>query len=91
MMLHCVRGADFDTAYPAALTVASSFNKQLMYDRADVIVYEFKSKGVDFFSRPVSDPIDYKALVFRGWEGFGADPYLQGEAMKYTVQGIQKK
>lgn len=25
-----VRGADFDTAYPAALTVASSFNKQLI-------------------------------------------------------------
>lgn len=85
-----VRGADFDTAYPAALTVASSFNKQLIYDRADAIGYEFKSKGVDFFLGPVSGPIGYKALAGRGWEGFGADPYLQGEAMKYTVEGIQK-
>lgn len=85
-----VRGADFDTAYPAALTVASSFNKQLIYDRADAIGYEFKSKGVDFFLGPVCGPIGYKALAGRGWEGFGPDPYLQGEAMKYTVEGIQK-
>lgn len=85
-----LRGADFDTAYPAALTVASSFNRQLIYDRADAIGYEFKSKGVDFFLGPVSGPIGYKALAGRGWEGFGADPYLQGEAMKYTVEGIQK-
>ncbi|CUM55871.1 uncharacterized protein AC631_05369 [Debaryomyces fabryi] len=85
-----LRGADFDSAYPAALTVASSFNRQLIYDRADAIGYEFKSKGVDFFLGPVSGPIGYKALAGRGWEGFGADPYLQGEAMKYTVEGIQK-
>lgn len=85
-----LRGADFVTAYPAALTVASSFNRQLMYDRADAIGYEYKSKGVDYYLGPVCGPIGYKALGGRNWEGFGADPYLQGEAMKYTVEGVQK-
>lgn len=35
-------------------------------------------------------PIGYKALGRRNWEGFGADPYLQGEEMKQIVEGIQK-
>lgn len=85
-----VRGADLVTAYPAGLTVASTFNKDLMYSRGDAIGYEFKAKGIDAFLGPVSGPIGYKALAGRGWEGFGADPYLQGEAMKHTVEGIQK-
>lgn len=85
-----VREADFATVYPAGLTIASSFNKDLMYTRGDAMGYEFKAKGVDFAEGPVCGPIGYKALAGRGWEGFGADPYLQGIAMKETVEGIQK-
>lgn len=85
-----VREADFATGYPAGLTVASSFNKTLMYARGDAMGYEFKAKGVDFAEGPVCGPIGYKALAGRGWEGFGPDPYLQGVAMKNTVEGIQK-
>lgn len=39
--------------------------------------------------RPSTGPLGRHPLGGRNWEGFSADPYLAGEAIKYTVMGHQ--
>ncbi|CCH45163.1 beta-glucosidase [Wickerhamomyces ciferrii] len=73
-----VRSADLTDVYPCGLAAASSFNKDLAYDRAAAIGREFKEKGVDIWLGPVYGPIGVKAQAGRNWEGHGPDPYLEG-------------
>lgn len=40
-------------------------------------------------SRPSTGPLGRHPMGGRNWEGFSADPYLAGEAMKYTIAGHQ--
>lgn len=39
---------------------------------------------------PAVGPLGRNALGGRTWEGFGADPYLQGVAARATTREIQK-
>jgi beta-glucosidase-like glycosyl hydrolase len=84
-----VRKTEFNTAFPPGITVGSTFNKQLFYDRGKAVGLEHKNKGVDVMLGPAVGPIGLKAAGGRIWEGFGADPYLQGVAGANTVRGIQ--
>ena len=40
-----LRTADFVSAFPAGVTIASSWNKKSMYHRALAMGYEFRAKG----------------------------------------------
>lgn len=84
-----VRFADLITGFPAALTAGATFNKDLMYIRGEAIGREHKLKGVDIMLGPSVGPLGLKAVGGRNWEGFGADPYLNGVAGALTVEGIQ--
>lgn len=84
-----VRFADFITGFPAAITVGSTFNKELMYERGRAVALEHKAKGVDIMLGPSVGPLGLKAAGGRNWEGFGADPYLSGIGGARTVEGIQ--
>jgi beta-glucosidase len=39
---------------------------------------------------PVAGPLGKIPTGGRNWEGFGADPYLTGIAMKETIEGMQE-
>lgn len=84
-----IRTTDYNTAFPAGISAAATFNRDLIYDRGKAIGGEFRDKGVDIALGPAIGPIGLKALGGRIWEAMGADPYLQGIAGAETVKGMQ--
>ncbi|KOS13956.1 beta-glucosidase [Malassezia pachydermatis] len=85
-----LRGVDLATAFPPAITAAATFSKQLMYERGVALAEEFRDKGVNVFLGPMINVIRAPAAG-RNWEGFGADPYVNGEGAYQTVLGVQSK
>ncbi|CAM9016934.1 unnamed protein product [Wickerhamomyces anomalus] len=86
-----VRAADLTDVFPCGMAASSSFNKQLIYDRAVAIGSEFKGKGADAILGPVYGPMGVKAAGGRGWEGHGPDPYLEGVIAYLQTIGIQSQ
>jgi len=83
-----VRFTDKASAFPAGINVATTWNKTLIYERSLAMGAEFRGKGVNVALTPMMN-IGRVAAGGRNWEGFGADPYLTGEAAYWSVLGIQ--
>ncbi|KAH8822732.1 glycoside hydrolase family 3 protein [Flagelloscypha sp. PMI_526] len=83
-----VRFADFVTAFPAAINAAATFNRRLMRLRGFAMGKEHVGKGVNIALGPMMN-IGRVAQGGRNWEGFGADPFLSGEAAYETILGMQ--
>ena len=83
-----VRFADFATAFPAGVNAAATWNRTLIRARGKAIGEEFKGKGVNVGLGPMMN-IARIPQAGRNWEGFGADPFLSGEAAYETVLGWQ--
>lgn len=86
-----IRFADNITAFPAGITVGATWNRQLMYARGKAHAIEAHQKGVNVLLGPCVGPLGRMPAGGRNWEGFGADPYLQGIAGAETVKGIQSE
>ncbi|TFK45798.1 beta-glucosidase [Heliocybe sulcata] len=84
-----IRQADFASVFPAGLTAAASWDRDLIYQRGVSIAEEYKGKGAHVVLGPVAGPLGRSAYGGRNWEGFSPDPYLTGVAMEHTIQGIQ--
>ncbi|KFY67094.1 hypothetical protein V496_01748 [Pseudogymnoascus sp. VKM F-4515 (FW-2607)] len=84
-----LRATDLVNAYPAGISVGSSWNKALTLQRATHMAAEFKRKGVHVLLGPVVGPLGRVALGGRNWEGFSNDPYLSGSLVHDTIKGIQ--
>ena len=65
-----VRFADFVSAFPAQLSVASTWDRQLFYQRGYDMGQEHRDKGVDVQLGPVVGPIGRSPEGGRNWEGF---------------------
>ncbi|CCO27797.1 hypothetical protein BN14_01785 [Rhizoctonia solani AG-1 IB] len=85
-----VRYADKVSVFPAGVNVAATFNRDLIQKRGAALGAEFKGKGVHVALGPAVN-IARVPAAGRNWEGFGADPYLSGEAAYETVIGIQSQ
>ncbi|WFD28737.1 beta-glucosidase [Malassezia nana] len=85
-----LRGVDYATAFPPGITVAATFSKELMRRRGTAIGREFRGKGANVFLGPMVNLMRAPAAG-RNWEGFGADPYVNGEAAFITVQAVQNE
>lgn len=85
-----VRYADKVSVFPAGINVAATFNRDLMQQRGASLGAEFKGKGVNVMLGPAMN-IARAPAAGRNWEGFGADPYLAGEAAYATITGIQSQ
>nr|XP_019015024.1 beta-glucosidase [Kwoniella pini CBS 10737]OCF53805.1 beta-glucosidase [Kwoniella pini CBS 10737] len=83
-----IRLTDYNSAFPAGVNVASTFDKDLMYARGFAMGQEFKGKGAHIALGPMTNMYRVPAGG-RNWEGFGGDPYLSGWATQMTVWGIQ--
>ena len=81
-----VRSTDFITAFPAGINAAATWNRPLIRARGQAIGQEFKGKGVNIGLGPMMN-IAKVPQAGRNWEGFGADPFLSGEAVYETVLG----
>ncbi|GKT45189.1 putative beta-glucosidase G [Colletotrichum spaethianum] len=81
--------ADLVSVFPAGLTTAASWDKELIYLRGKALGEEFRDKGVHVGLGPVAGPLGRQPLGGRNWEGFSVDPYLTGIAMRLTIDGMQ--
>lgn len=84
-----VRYAKGVNAFTPGIQAASTFDRALIRERGQFMGEETKGVGVHNLLGPVAGPLGKNALGGRNWEGFGADPYLQGIAMAETIKGIQ--
>ncbi|KAH7344460.1 glycoside hydrolase superfamily [Rhizoctonia solani] len=76
--------------FPAGINIAATFNRDLMRKRGVALGAEFRGKGIHVALGPAVG-ITRVPAGGRNWEGFGADPYLAGEAAYETVIGIQSQ
>ena len=86
-----IRFADHITAFPAGLTVGATWSRDLMYRRGKALGEEARLKGINVLLGPSMGPLGKVVAGGRNWEGFGADPVLQGVAAAETIMGIQEE
>lgn len=79
------------TAFPAGITTGATWDKALMYARGVAMGKEFRGKGANVHLGPSVGPLGRKPLGGRNWEGFGADPVLQGKAAALHIKGVQEQ
>ncbi|KAI1366671.1 glycoside hydrolase superfamily [Xylaria arbuscula] len=84
-----IRFADNATAFPAGITVGATWNRDLMYQWGNAHAIEARKKGIHAILGPCIGPLGRAPAGGRNWEGFGADPYLQGIAAERSIRGIQ--
>ncbi|EIW57100.1 uncharacterized protein TRAVEDRAFT_170943 [Trametes versicolor FP-101664 SS1] len=83
-----VRDTDFVTAFPTGLSAAATWQRALIRARGLAMGQEFKGKGAHVALGPMMN-MGRIAQGGRNWEGFGADPFLSGEAAYETILGLQ--
>ncbi|QRV89392.1 glycoside hydrolase family 3 protein [Ceratobasidium sp. AG-Ba] len=85
-----VRPATFASQFPAEVTVAATWDRDLFYDRAAALGAEFRGKGIHIALAPVTGgPLGRSPLGGRNWEGFSSDPYLSSIGSYLSVKGFQ--
>ncbi|KAF9064428.1 beta-D-xylosidase/beta-D-glucosidase [Rhodocollybia butyracea] len=84
-----VRGAHGVSQFPAGLTSAATWDRNLIYARSKAMGQEFRDQGVHIPLAPVTGgPLGRSVLNGRAWEGTFADPYACGEASYQAVAGM---
>ncbi|KAJ9668105.1 hypothetical protein H2201_001911 [Coniosporium apollinis] len=84
-----IRFAKGVTAFPAGIQAGSTWDINLIRERGKAMGEEARGLGIHVLLAPVAGPLGKIARGGRNWEGFAADPYLSGIAMKETIDGIQ--
>ncbi|RAL59331.1 hypothetical protein DID88_006936 [Monilinia fructigena] len=84
-----IAATDGNTAFPPGITTGATWSKDLAYQRGLALGAEAREKGVNILLGPTVGPIGRKPRGGRNWEGFGADPVLQGVSAAQTINGIQ--
>jgi beta-glucosidase len=99
--LHGVARAGYATVFPQSITIANSWDEQLMYNVANAISDEARAKYHEFQRRGKTGI--YQGLTFwspninifrdprwgRGHETYGEDPFLTGHMGLQFVKGLQ--
>jgi beta-glucosidase len=99
--LHGVARAGYATVFPQSITIAGSWDKDLIHRIANVISNEARAKHHEFVRRDKRGI--YQGLTFwspninifrdprwgRGHETYGEDPYLTGQLGMEFVHGLQ--
>ncbi|KAI9831667.1 MAG: hypothetical protein M1819_004733 [Sarea resinae] len=85
-----IRLAQLASVFPSGLTVAATWDRDLMYQRGSALAAEFKGKGAHVMLGPIAGPLGRSPLGGRNWEGFSPDPFLTGVAMDQTIRAVQE-
>ncbi|KAL2826889.1 glycosyl hydrolase family 3 N terminal domain-containing protein [Aspergillus cavernicola] len=84
-----IRFSDYNSAFPAGVNVAATWDRQLAYLRGQAMGEEFSDKGIDVLLGPVAGPLGRHPDGGRNWEGFAPDPVLSGVLFAESIKGIQ--
>lgn len=79
----------YASVFPAGLSAAASWDRDLVKQRGIGIGAEFKGKGAHVALGPVVGPLGRSPFGGRNWEGFSPDVYLSGVLVEETVAGMQ--
>ncbi|GKZ31011.1 hypothetical protein AbraIFM66950_010931 [Aspergillus brasiliensis] len=79
----------YSSVFPAGITIAATWDRDIAYQRGNMMAAEFRGKGSQVVLGPVAGPLGRSALGGRNWEGFSPDPYLTGDLFTQTILGIQ--
>jgi beta-glucosidase-like glycosyl hydrolase len=71
------------------MTASLRFKRSLLRARGLAMGQEHVGKGVNVALGPMMN-LGRVIEAGRNWEGFGADPYLSGEAAYETILGMQQ-
>ena len=83
-----LKGSYPSTCFPPAVTTASSWDRDLLYDIGKAIGEEAVDQGVSTVLGPGTN-IKRSPLCGRNFEYFSEDPYLSGECATNFVNGLQ--
>lgn len=86
-----IREATMASVYPAGLTVAASWDRNLAHVRGQDMADEFVGKGAHVALGPVAGPLGRSGYGGRNWEGFSPDPWLTGELFAETIIGMEEQ
>ena len=86
-----IREADYASVFPAGLTVAASWDRNLAHVRGQDMGDEFVGKGAHVALGPVAGPLGRSGYGGRNWEGFSPDPWLTGELFAETIIGMEEQ
>lgn len=78
------------TAFPSAMTMASTWNNQLLYDIGKAIGAESKYNGVDILLGPSVNMVRIPQNG-RNFEYFGEDPHLASKLGVAYIKGLQSQ
>lgn len=80
----------YSSVFPAGVTIAATWDKDIAYRRGFQMAEEFRGKGSQVILGPVAGPLGRSGFGGRNWEGFSPDPYLTGDLFASTILGIQE-
>ncbi len=78
------------TALPASVSLASTWDKDILYQVGQLIGKEAKARGRNFFLGPCVN-IHRFPIGGRNFESFGEDPYLAGKTAIPYIKGVQSE
>lgn len=84
-----ISGSVVSVAYPTASNLASSFNKDLVYEMAQTLARDAKSQGIGIVLGPGIN-IKRNPLCGRNFEYFSEDPYLTGVLAAAYIKGMEE-
>lgn len=76
------------TMFPQEINMASSFNRDLVREGAEICAYESRASSIPWVYNPVMD-LGRNPVWSRIWESFGEDPYINSEMAVEMVKGYQ--
>ncbi|TNY17462.1 glycoside hydrolase superfamily [Rhodotorula diobovata] len=79
----------YSTQFPAPISAAATWSRDLIYARASAIGKENADVGIDTSISVVAGPLGRSPWGGRSWEGFSSEPFLAGEGVRLSVEGIQ--
>jgi beta-glucosidase len=85
-----VRNPGPSTAFPASITLAASFDKEIAQKVGDAIGSEARAKNVHIMLGPAMN-IHRAPFCGRNFEYLGEDPYLAGKIAASYTQGLQSE
>ena len=77
------------TIFPTSISMAATFNRNLVKKAAKTAAGEIRSAGTHWTFAPCVD-IVYDARWGRTGETYGEDPYLSSELVKQAIRGLQE-
>jgi beta-glucosidase len=84
-----VRFATSATAFTPAVQAASTWDLELIRQRAQFHAEEARQLGVHVLLGPVAGALGKIAAGGRNWEGFSPDPYLTGLGVAESIRAMQ--